>query len=550
MSSVHGPPRDGSGHRRRRRDSGGGGHEAAGWASATALQRRHHPLERRDRSRAPAAEAPPALSRPLISATPSQTPHPGRRAHQGQQDQPPPPVDGGRQLADRVQHPGNASGRLGAGAVGTPLPPARHDWRPVSSPPPRVHATRAGRGDRRLVRRRRARPAVAAAGRDAVGRAGQRGDAPADAGGPGRAGLAGLDGALADARRPGGRAAGRRRCGRGTSSATRAGRCGCRRRHGPSSSGTAAWCPRRRRAAGAARRRPYTAAAVACFAYGQPQPSSTPTCAGSGADWCTGGPRPATRRRRAGRIAARPRRDATAPPGSRWRPWSSAHWSASPARRAAGRARSATAAPGRWPLAGARRAAAAGAEVRGTDRQVRGRLIASSATRTPRCRPPTRRRLGRRRPARPLPGLALVDGLVEQTATASSPSPELIIGLLPRDTRGHARHTRQQDDDHGGEALQRLRRRRGLRSRKVMSQPAKATSSSTTIRQFREPDGLTPLPDDDRPQHRPDDQQRAVDRRPHRVIAPGHATSAFNPRARARVPPPTTKGPICPLTRK
>ena len=70
-----------------------------------------------------------------------------------------------------------------------------------------VAAARPGPG---LVRRARARPALALPGHLGLGRPGQRGHAAADPGGPGRAGLPGLAGALAD---PGG--AGRRAAGRG-----------------------------------------------------------------------------------------------------------------------------------------------------------------------------------------------------------------------------------------------------------------------------------------------------------------------------------------------
>src|SRR5204862_7622273 len=65
----------------------------------------------------------------------------------------------------------------------------------------------AARSGAEVVRRERPRPALARAGHDRVGRAGQRGDAPADAGGPGGAGLSVLAGAVAD---PGGAGAGAR----------------------------------------------------------------------------------------------------------------------------------------------------------------------------------------------------------------------------------------------------------------------------------------------------------------------------------------------------
>ena len=56
---------------------------------------------------------------------------------------------------------------------------------------------------RHVVRRQRPRPAVAAARHERLGGAGQRGDAAADPGGTGRAGLARVDGPLADPGRPG-----------------------------------------------------------------------------------------------------------------------------------------------------------------------------------------------------------------------------------------------------------------------------------------------------------------------------------------------------------
>ena len=85
---------------------------------------------------------------------------------------------------------------------------------------------------------------MAASGRRRLGGPGQRGDAAADTGGPGGAGLAGLAGPLAHPGRPGRRVRRPTSSAPGASSATRAGRCACARPRPPSiAAGTAASCP-------------------------------------------------------------------------------------------------------------------------------------------------------------------------------------------------------------------------------------------------------------------------------------------------------------------
>ncbi len=88
---------------------------------------------------------------------------------------------------------------------------------------------RSARTPARLVRARGARPAVATAASHAVGGAGQRGDAAADARCAGAPGLRKVDRALARARRSRGRSRRVRRYASGDGSGTRAGRCGCTR---------------------------------------------------------------------------------------------------------------------------------------------------------------------------------------------------------------------------------------------------------------------------------------------------------------------------------
>ena len=94
-----------------------------------------------------------------------------------------------------------------------------------------------------LVRRGRPGPALAPAGRLAVGGAGQRGHAPADPRGPGPAGIPGLARPLADCPPTWPRNRRARRSGRGGGWVTRAARCGCTRRRRRSPFGTVGRCP-------------------------------------------------------------------------------------------------------------------------------------------------------------------------------------------------------------------------------------------------------------------------------------------------------------------
>ena len=112
------------------------------------------------------------------------------------------PVDaGGEPSARHSGHVGHASQRSRR------FVPARRDVttgvsgeRACSQAALRSPGVRAPRTTPPVVRRARARPAVAAYDGHRLGRPGLGADAPADAGGPGAAGLRGLDGAVADPR--------------------------------------------------------------------------------------------------------------------------------------------------------------------------------------------------------------------------------------------------------------------------------------------------------------------------------------------------------------
>ena len=255
--------RSGGGGGPRRRPATGTTRSSAGTGAAGGLAgggRRHRPCRAR-------------------ASSPSQAPPPRTRQQHDQQHQPSPPVDGGGELADRVQHPGNASSAgAGPGRLGTPLPrPA--DWVPVSSSPVPRTAPRVPRG------RRSGTPIVdwyATAARDLPWRRPgvdawavlvsevmlqQTPVVPGSSRSGGRGWSAGPRPPTSpQPRRPTSSAP-------GGSSATRAAPCGCARPPSPSSSGTAAWSrttsTRWRPCPGSGT---YTARAVACFGYGQPQP--------------------------------------------------------------------------------------------------------------------------------------------------------------------------------------------------------------------------------------------------------------------------------------
>ena len=138
---------------------------------------------------------------------------------------------------------------------------------------PRARRPRLADALDRLVRGCRAAAAVARGRRVAVGRARERVHAAADAGRAGRPAVGGVDRAVADARRRSPPSRRRRRCARGTGSATRAVRSGCTGRRSRSSSGTAARCPRDLDALLALQGvGPYTARAIAAFAFGLRHP--------------------------------------------------------------------------------------------------------------------------------------------------------------------------------------------------------------------------------------------------------------------------------------
>ena len=205
----------------------------------------------------------------------------GLRSAPGARRRPLPPDAG----AGGGRHPPGALRRPGRRAVMTAYGPC-HD---------RQHHVdvlrRAGAG---LVCAERAGPALARARRDAVGGAGQRDHAAADAGGPSAARVPELDGQVAHpggARRPRRPA---RQSGSGAGSAIRAARSGCTRRRRFSWPGTAGRCPptwtpcARCRGSGATPRRPWPASPSASGT-----PCSTPTCGGCWPGWSPGSRVPA-----------------------------------------------------------------------------------------------------------------------------------------------------------------------------------------------------------------------------------------------------------------
>ena len=131
-----------------------------------------------------------------------------------------------------------------------------------------------------------------------LGGPGQRGDAAADAGRPGAAGVRGVAAPLADPGRAGRRARRRGGAGMGAAGLPAPGAAPARSAHARASSGTAARCPA---TSTALRALPgvgaYTAAAVASFAYGGGTPSWTRTCAGCWPGWSTAGASRRARRR-------------------------------------------------------------------------------------------------------------------------------------------------------------------------------------------------------------------------------------------------------------
>ena len=203
-----------------------------------------------------------------------------------------------------------------------------------------------------LVRRPRARPALARRAGDAVVGDGLGVHAPADAGRPRRAGPPQLDGGLADARGPRRGAQRRGRPGVGPARATPAARSACTPPPRRSSRGTTARC----------RRRTTTCALSPASATTPPPrsrrsgsasgtPSSTPTSAGSSPAWsAASSSRPSPRRpARSAWPRACSRRTRQTPPPGRSPSWSSARSSARRPSRAATPARSRTGARGGRP---------------------------------------------------------------------------------------------------------------------------------------------------------------------------------------------------------
>ena len=284
-----------------------------------------------------------------------------------------------------------------------------------------------------------------------------------------------------------------------------------------SSSGTAAWCPttspRWRRCPGVGT---YTARAVACFGYGQPQPVVDTNVRRVVARLVhgraeAGNARAADLADIAALDARRPgaggpvlgRGDGTRRAGLRRRHAALRRLpGARPLRLAAGR------------LPGARRAAAPGAEVR-RHRPAGARPAARRPAGGARARCPPPRWT---RPGTTPSSAAAAWTRCWSTAWSSRPTtacfplpPELIIG-------GRRRRRAEVAEGHepAGDG------------RDAAPRPAGT---------FRSQVGSAALPDHDRAEHRPDDQQPAVDRRPHRVIAPGHAVPA-SPRTTKGPPPP------------
>ena len=251
----------------------------------------------------------------------------------------------------------------------------RSIWR---GEPARLRPARAGP---RLVRRARARPAVAAAGASAVVGDGLGVHAPADAGRRGccRCTSSGWSGGRPRPPWPPSRRA--RRCGPGAGSATRAGRCGCTPRPWRSSSGTAARCRRRyddllalpgRRRLHRGRDRGVRLRPAARRARHQRAPGARAGAGRRRVPGRVGDPRRARPgRRRAARRRGDRRHLVGGGDGARG---AGLHGGAT---RAAPRARSPTGAPGARPAT--RRTTGRRGKVQtwaGTDRQCRGRLLA------------------------------------------------------------------------------------------------------------------------------------------------------------------------------
>ncbi len=330
---------------------------------------------------------------------------------QRQHHQASPPVDGGGQLADRVQHAANASRPAPDGSDRHAAPRRTAHWAPVTRsppPPPRDRGDR--RRDRRLVRHRRPRPAVAPARASTPGPCwsarsccSRRPVARVEpvwrewlARWPTPAALAAAT--PADVIRAWGKLGYPRRALRLREAAV-----AVVERHG-------GVVPRDVAAAGGAARRRHLhrpggrllrLRAAAAGRGHQRAPGGGPAGARAG----RGGQRP--RRRPGRRRRADARRAGRGRSASRSPPWSSARWSAWPARRGAAPARSATGAPGGWPAA--RRTTGRRAGCRSSPAPT-GRCAAGCSTCCGRRTRPVAAAaldagLGRRRPALPLPGL-------------------------------------------------------------------------------------------------------------------------------------------------
>ncbi len=269
----------------------------------------------------------------------------------------------------------------------------------------------AARAAARLVRRPRPRPAVAAPRPHALGRAGQRGDAAADAGRPRRPGVGGVARALARPRRPRGRLPRRGRAHVGSPRLPASRAAPARGRGGVRASGSPARCRRRTTTSGRCRawattppprcRRSPSAAARWC---------STPTCAACSPGCSTAAalPRPSvTVAERAGAESVLPDDDASR---------GAVVGGGDGARRARvhGRLAGVRRVPGRGAVrvagsrtSGVRRTGSTGAALR-RHRPPGARPAAGGRARRARAggQGVARRGLGRRRPARARPGLA------------------------------------------------------------------------------------------------------------------------------------------------
>ena len=196
-----------------------------------------------------------------------------------------------------------------------------------------------------LVRRARARPALAPAGRQRRGPCWSASSCCSRRRWSGSAGRGGAGWSAGPLRRPWPRPPPARPSGPGAGSATRAGRCGCTRRRWPSPSASAARCrptwPTLLSLPGVGS---YTAAAIASFAYGRRHvvlDTNVRRVLGPGG---AGTAQPAGCADVGSRLAVADRAPARATragrPAGRWPRWSSARWSAPPARRGAPSARS------------------------------------------------------------------------------------------------------------------------------------------------------------------------------------------------------------------